>query len=44
MALGLEGFNNGQELRIVSFVSSLNRDYLLGKMGYWMPLTKIRSI
>ncbi len=30
----LKGFNNSQELLVVGFVSSLNRDYFLRKKGY----------
>ncbi len=35
----LKGFNNSQELLIVSLVSSFSEDHLLKKNGYWMPLT-----
>ncbi len=42
VALSLKGFNNSQELLIVSFVLSLNGDHLLKEKGYWMPLTNFR--
>ena len=42
VAPGFEDFNNGQELSIVSFVSSFSKDYLPRKIGYRMLLTKIR--
>ncbi len=39
VAPSLKGFNNNQELLIVSLVLSLNEDYLLREKGYWMLLT-----
>ncbi len=38
VAPSIKGFNNGQELLIVSFISSLNGDHLLREKGYWVPL------
>ncbi len=38
VAPSLEGFNNSQELLIVSLVPSLSGDHLSREKGYWMLL------
>lgn len=34
----LEGFNDGQELAIVSFIPSLGLKHFSRKISYWIPL------
>ncbi len=38
MAPNLKGFNDSQELLIVSLVPSLSEDHLSREKGYWVPL------
>ncbi len=38
VAPSLKGFNDSQELLIVSLVPSLSEDHLSREKGYWMPL------
>ncbi len=38
VAPSLKGFNDSQELLIVSLVSSLSEDHLLREKGYWVSL------
>ncbi len=38
VVLSLKGFNDSQELLIVSLVPSLSGDHLLREKGYWVPL------
>ena len=42
MTSSLKGFNNSQQLLIVSLVLSLSGDHFLRKRSYWMPLTNFR--
>ncbi len=42
VAPSLKGFNDGQELLIVSLVSSLSRDHLSREKSYWVPLANFR--
>ncbi len=41
MSLGLEGFNDGQQLAVVGLVPGLCRNHLFGEKGYRMPLAQI---
>ena len=36
-----EGFNNGQKLTVVSFVSSFSNDHFTQDVGHWMPLAQV---
>ncbi len=38
VAPSFKGFNNSQELLIISLVLSLSKDHLLREKGYWVPL------
>ncbi len=42
VALSLKGFNDSQELLIVSFVPSLSGDHLSKEKGYKMPLANFK--
>lgn len=42
VVLSLKSFNNYQELLIMGFVPSHNKDHLLRKNGYWVPLANFR--
>lgn len=42
MTLNFEGFNNGQNFCIMSFISDLNKNHFSKTISYLIPLVKIR--
>lgn len=39
----IKGFNNSQELLVVSFIANLGRDNFLKKKDYWILFTNFRQ-